>query len=498
MNELIREPQPAFALPRAGLVIGDRYLESGSAGTFIHRFAGTGEVQAEVPLAGRAEVEHAVAAAKAAFPGWRATRPTVRRDLMFRLADLVVEHGEEFAQIGAREVGSPISGVRAIPGKFSAWMKYAAGYADKLHGRVVSSFQDDDVFDYTLAEPYGVIGLVITWNGPLMGLGMKLGAALAAGNTIVMKPPELTPFTAYRLVQLAEQAGFPPGVLNLVTGGTEAGEALVTHPDVEKVSFTGGPSTAKAIATAIAPLMRPALYELGGKSANLVFADADMDVAVRHSARQPMFLAGQGCILPTRVLVEKAIAAEFTERLVAEVASIRVGDPLDSTTELGPVVNADAQGRLLSMIDGARARGDGRVALGGGKPEGVHPDGYFVAPTLFVDVDPASEIANKECFGPVVSVIGFETVDEAVEIANRTEFGLGAYIHSTNMPRTLDLVHRLDAGSIQINGAPTARENAPFGGRGMSGFGREGGYEGMMEFVRVKNVAIGNGAPWRR
>jgi aldehyde dehydrogenase (NAD+) len=489
---------PTFSLPKAGLVIGDQRLVQGSGGVHQHRFAGTGEVQAEVPIAGAAEVERAVAAAKAAFPGWRATHPTVRRDLLFRLSDLVVEHADEFAWIGARENGSPITGVRAIPGKFSAWTKYAGGYADKLEGRVVSSFQDDNVLDFTLAEPFGVIGLIITWNGPLMGLAMKLGAALAAGNTIVMKPPELTPFTSWRLLQLAELAGFPPGVLNLVTGGVEAGEALVRHPDVQKISFTGGVATGKSIAAAIAPSLKPALYELGGKSANLIFADADMEVAVRHSARTPLFLAGQGCILPTRILVEESVAKDFTDRLIAEIESIRVGDPLDTTTELGPVIDERSQNRLLGLIDAARSRGDGKVALGGGKPEGVDPNGYFVAPTVFTDVDPASSIAQDECFGPVISVISFKTVDEAVEIANSTEFGLGAYIHSTNLPRTLQLVHRLDAGSVQINGAPTARENAPFGGRGMSGHGREGGVDGMMEFVRVKNVAIGDGAMWRR
>ena len=488
----------SFTLPKAGLVIGAERLTSGSAGIYQHRFAGNGKVQAEVPVAGATEVNRAVAAAKAAFPGWRATHPHVRRDLLFRLADLVESHADEFAWIGARENGSPITGVRAIPGKFSAWTKYSAGYADKLEGRVVSSFQDDQVLDYTLPEPYGVVGLVITWNGPLMGLGMKLGAALAAGNTIVMKPPELTPFTSWRLLELAEQAGFPPGVINLVTGGVEAGEALVKHPDVQKISFTGGVSTGQRIAEMIAPSLKPAVYELGGKSANLIFADADMEVAVRHSARQPLFLAGQGCILPTRILVEESIAREFADRLVAEVETIRIGDPMDRATELGPVIDERAQARLLSLIEAARARGDGRIALGGGKPQGVDPNGYFVAPTVFTNVDPSSSIAQNECFGPVISVISFKTEDEAVEIANSTEFGLGAYIHSTNLPRTLQLVHRLNAGSVQINGAPTARENAPFGGRGMSGHGREGGYEGMMEFVRIKNVAIGDGAMWRR
>jgi aldehyde dehydrogenase (NAD+) len=287
-------------------------------------------------------------------------------------------------------------------------------------------------------------------------------------------------------------------VLNLVTGGVEAGEALVRHPDVQKISFTGGVATGKAIATAIAPLLKPALYELGGKSANLIFADADMEVAVRHSARTPLFLAGQGCILPTRVLVEQGIAKEFTERLLAEIQTIRLGDPMETSTELGPVIDARSQSRLLGLIDAARERGDGKVVLGGGKPQGVNPDGYYVAPTVFADVDPASSLARDECFGPVLAVIPFKDEAEAVAIANSTEFGLGAYIHSTNLARTLQLVHKLDAGSVQVNGAPTARENAPFGGRGMSGHGREGGIEGVMEFVRTKNVAIGDGAIWRR
>lgn len=483
---------------KAGLVIGDSYVTEASGGVHQHRYAGTGEVQAEVPIGGAPEVARAVAAAKAALPGWRATRPSVRRDLMFKLADLVVAHGEEFARIGVRENGSPITGLRAIPGKFAEWTKYAGGFADKLEGRLVSSFQDDSVLDYTIPEPYGVIGLIVTWNGPLMGLGMKLGAALASGNTVVIKPPELTPFTAFRLAQLAEQAGFPAGVINVVTGGAEAGEALVTHPDVQKISFTGGVVTGQRIAAALAHLLKPALYELGGKSANLIFADADMEVAVRHAARQPLFLAGQGCILPTRILVERSIAAEFTERLVAEVASIRVGDPQAETTELGPVIDDRSQQRLLGLIDAARERGDGKLLHGGARPADVDPGGYFVAPTLFGDVDPASSLAQNECFGPVVAVTTFDTADQAVEIANGTDFGLGAYIHSTDLTRTLKLVHRLNAGSVQINGAPTARENAPFGGLGLSGYGREGGHEGMMEFVRTKNVAIGDGANWRR
>lgn len=479
-----------FSLPRAGLVIGDEFRHTGSAGTHVHIFPATGEEQAEVPMAGQSEVEQAVAAARKAYPAWKSMKPSERRDRLFRLADLVEQHGEEFAWIGTREVGSPISGTRVIPGKFSAWTKYAAGWADKLEGRVVSTYQDDAVFDYTVAEPWGVIAMIITWNGPLMGLAMKIGPALATGNTVVIKPPEFTPFTAYRLIELALEAGIPPGVINLVTGGPEAGAALVTHPDVEKIAFTGGARTAQAIAQTIAPHLKPAIYELGGKSANLVFADADMDLAVRHSARTPLFLSGQGCVLPTRILVEKSCQQEFTQRLLEEIRTIRIGDPLDDATELGPVVNDAAQQRLLTMIGEAKIRGDGQLALGGGVPAGFE-QGSYVEPTVFTDVGPQTTLGQAECFGPVVAVLPFESVEEAVAIANGTPFGLGAYVHSTNLPRTLRLVHQLNAGTIQINGAPTARENAPFGGQGMSGYGREGGYDGLSEFIRVKNVAIG-------
>jgi aldehyde dehydrogenase (NAD+) len=479
-----------WTLPAAGLVIGDARLDTGSGGVHKHRFPGTGEAQATVPIAGAAEVDRAVAAAKRAFVEWRATRPTVRRDLLMRLADLVEAHGEEFAWIGAREVGSPIAGLRAIPPKFAAWTRYAAGWADKLEGRVVSTFQDDNVLDYTLAEPYGVIGIIIPWNGPLMGLGMKIGPALAAGNTVVIKPPEQSPFTAWRMIQLAGEAGIPPGVINLVTGGAEAGEALVTHPDIAKVTFTGGLATARRIAGLLAPAMKPAIYELGGKSANIVFADADLDAAARFSARQPLFLAGQGCSLPTRLLVEESIAGAFTERVVAEIASLRIGDPREDTTELGPVIDARAQRRLIDTIEAARARGDGRLALGGGRPAG-HDAGYFVAPSVFADVAPDAPIAQEECFGPVLSIIPFRDEDDAVRIANATPYGLAAYIQTGSLKRATRLPHRIEAGTVQVNGAPTVRENAPFGGIGASGYGREGGFDGLREFIRTKNVAIG-------
>ena len=237
-------------------------------------------------------------------------------------------------------------------------------------------------------------------------------------------------------------------------------------------------------------MLKPAIWELGGKSANLIFSDADMQSAVRYSARQPLFLAGQGCILPTRLLVEKNIEAEFTERLIAEVASLQIGDPMEYETELGPVISKSAQSRIFDMISKSKELGDGTLSFGGGLPKDVDPNGYFVEPTIFTNVKPNSLIAQKECFGPVIVLMPFKTEDEAIEIANSTAFGLGAYIQSSDISRCNRLIEKLHAGGIFINGAPTARENAPFGGLEFSGFGREGGRDGMLEYTRVKNIGI--------
>ena len=479
-----------FKLPIADLVIGEHHLTRASGGVYQHRFSGDGEIQAEVPLAGFNEVDMAVKAAKRASATWMNTPPSLRRDLLFRLADAVEAKAEEFAWIGAREVGSPISGVKYIPQKFSAWTKYAAGWADKIEGRVISTHRDDNAFDFTVHEPFGVIGMILTWNGPLMALAMKLGPALATGNTVVLKPPEISPFTASYLIKLAEEVGIPPGVINLVTGGAQVGEALVSHPDVDKIAFTGGTSTASKIATKIGPLLKPAMYELGGKSANLVFADADMDMSVKYSARQPFFLAGQGCILPTRILVEEGIYRDFTERLIEEIDSIRIGNPMCSETEFGPVISKQAQTRLLKKIVEFKRDGQGRLTFGGGIPDSTNPNGYFVEPTVFTDVKPNSTLAQDECFGPIIAISSFKDENEAVAMANSTQYGLGAYIQSTNLSRSLRLSNQLRAGGVFVNGAPTARENAPFGGINSSGFGREGGRDGLQEFLRIKNVAI--------
>ena len=474
----------------AELVIGGARHTAGSGGVHQHRFPGDGEIQAEVPLAGPREVDLAVTEAKRASASWRKTSPSQRRDLLFRLADLVEENSKELSWIGAREVGSPVTGVSLIPAKFSAWTKYAAGWADKAEGRVISTHHDDHAFDVTIHEPFGVIGMILTWNGPLMALAMKLGPALAAGNTVVLKPPETSPFTASYVLKLAREAGIPPGVINLVTGGSEAGQALVSHPDVDKVAFTGGPATAAKIASKIGPLLKPAIYELGGKSANLVFSDANMETSVKYSARQPLFLAGQGCILPTRILVEESIAKGFTQRLISEVERIRVGDPMSKETEFGPVISRQAQRRLLEQVYKFKRDKQGNLVLGGGVPGNTNPEGYFVEPTIFTDVEPDSALAQDEFFGPIIAISTFKDEGEAIAMANSTQYGLGAYVQTRDLSRALRLSHELKAGGVFVNGAPTARENAPFGGINRSGFGREGGRDGLQEFFRIKNVAI--------
>jgi aldehyde dehydrogenase (NAD+) len=370
------------------------------------------------------------------------------------------------------------------------WTHYYAGWADKIEGIVASGFSPADEFAYTLAEPYGVIGHIITWNAPLLSLSMKVPASLAAGNTVVIKPAEFTPFTALLFVEVAREAGIPDGVINVVQGNGSAGEALVRHPGVGKVSFTGGPSTAKRIMATAAESLKPVLFELGGKSPNLLFDDADLDAAVAYSAAFSMSCVGQGCALPTRLLVEESIYDEVVETVVATVEALPVGDPLDPASYFGPLVSAAARERVVAMIDDARDVSAGKLRTGGSRMDTA---GFFVEPTVFVDVDNSSDLAQHEVFGPVLAVTSFRDEEHAVELANDTAYGLSAYIQSRDVRRVNRLVPRLRAGTIFVNQGPNpiTQPGRPFGGIGMSGFGREGGKAGLDEFLMVKGVGIG-------
>jgi aldehyde dehydrogenase (NAD+) len=475
--------------PAVHLRIGAERLPSGSGGVHGHVDPSTGQVDAEIPLAGAADIDLAVKTAHQAFDSWRRTPPAQRRRLLMRLADLIEENTEEFTRRGTFDNGTPVSVSAGFVPISAEWTRYYAGWADKLSGDVTASFTDGE-FGYTLPQPYGVIAVIITWNGPLISLAMKIPAALAAGNTVVVKPSELTPFCGELFADLVEQAEIPAGVVNILPGAPEAGAALVEHPMVSKVSFTGGPETARKILRGCAEQMKPAVLELGGKSANIVFTDADLDVACAHGTILPVAtLSGQGCAFPTRMLVQRPIYDEAVARVTEIAKTITVGDPFDSATLSGPVISQAAVDRILGMIERAKADG-ARLVTGGGRLNGALAGGYYIEPTVFADVDPHSQLAQQEVFGPILAITPFDTEDEAVTIANGTRYGLSAYVQTNDLRRAHRVAEALVSGEVLINGAANLAVHRPFGGIGLSGFGKEGGRHGIEEFLRVKSVGI--------
>jgi aldehyde dehydrogenase (NAD+) len=474
--------------PAVHLHVGGERLETGAGGFHDHVDPATGEVNARIPLADKEDVDRAVRVAHAAYDGWRRTPPAQRRAHLLRLADLIEEHAAEFARLGALDNGTGITGGAAFPPLAVEWTRYYAGWADKISGDVTGNPMHDGELGYTLLEPYGVIGIIITWNGPLISLAMKVPPAVAAGNTVVVKPSELTPFSGELFMDLVERAGFPPGVINLLPGTAEAGHQLVTHDLVKKITFTGGPATATKILEACAPSMKPVVLELGGKSANIVLEDADLEAACAHGTFMSVgALTGQGCALPTRMLVHESVHDAVVEGVKAVVAMISTGDPMEATTINGPVVNQAAVDRIMGMIE--RAQADGATLVAGGRR--LDRPGYFIEPTVFTDVDPDSELAQNEVFGPVLAITRFRTDDEAIAIANSTRYGLSAYIQTKDLRRATRIAAELETGEVLVNGAMNLAAHRPFGGIGISGVGKEGGRAGFEEFLRVKSVGIG-------
>jgi len=448
-------------------------------------FFSMGVVYAIVPVAAVAVGLYAVADARAA---WRAVPMPERMAILHRLADLLETNDDEACAINALDNGTPVSAMRS--GAYTAaWTRYYAGWVDKLDGEVVPVA--GDALDVVVPEPYGVVGAIVPWNGPMMGMGQKAVPALAAGNTVVVKPPEIAPFGALRFAELALEAGLPPGALNVVVGGAAAGDALVRHPGIDKVSFTGGCATARLVMAAAAETLTPLTFELGGKSANIVFPDADLDVATSMAAMLgAVLLSGQGCALPTRLYVHDDVYDDVVARVVAQIEAAPVGDPFDPSVLMGPVVSERSCTRILGVIQRAVDEGAGKLLTGGRRLAGALADGYFVAPTVFGDVDHDSSLAREEIFGPVLSVLRFSDEDEVVAKANDSDFGLSAYLHTRDSSRALRMARRLDVGTVIVNGFPGMAPGAPFGGVKQSGFGREGGRAGIEEFVRRKNVVF--------
>jgi aldehyde dehydrogenase (NAD+) len=489
----------AIAVPAVHLHLGHEARTSGAGGTHDHLHPVTQQVQASIPLAGAAEVEEAVRRAEAVRHGWRRTPPERRRDILNRLADLMAEHRTEFAQMAALDGGTTLMvGERGVDTAI-AWTRYYAGWCDKLTGELMSTFDTRGEFAYSVPEPIGIAGIIITWNGPLISLAMKVCAALAAGNCVICKPAEITPFAPELFARLCKEAGVPDGVLSIFPGSVDAGDAIVRHKKVRKISFTGGPITARKILEACAEEIKPSVMELGGKSASLVFPDCDIQAAAERAVFWTVgCLSGQGCALPTRQLVHADIYDDFVARLQAIIAGMKVGDPLEAGVMVGPVINKAAADRIMGMFERARADNAGRFLLGGNRCGGALAGGNFIEPTLIVDADPDHEICQVEIFGPAVVVMKFHDEDEAVALANNSEYGLAAYVQSNDIQRVHRLSERLEAGGVYVNGGFQINPHTPFGGIGISGFGKEGGKAGIDEFLHYKTVTIGVGAPMFR
>lgn len=480
-------PSPAteFMARPQHLLIDGRRVPASSGRSFTSLNPATGQVIATIAEGGEADVEHAVAAARRAFEGpWRTMRASERGQILLRWAELLKRNAEEIIELESIDAGKPIAATtrQDFPAAVDTLIYYA-GWADKISGDVVPV--RDDALTYTMREPVGVVAAIVPWNFPLM-IGMwKLAPALACGCTIVMKPAELTSLSALRIAELALEAGLPAGVFNVVTGpGRVVGDALVNHPDVDKVTFTGSPGVGRGIMKGAAGNFKRVSLELGGKSANVIFDDADLEAASKAAASGIFFNAGQVCSAGSRVLVQEGAYDEVVERLAARAKALRIGDPLDRKTALGPVISEKQMKSILDYVDIGRKEGASLVT--GGTRVGER--GYFISPTVFADVAHEMRISQEEIFGPVVSVIKFKDEADALRIANGTAYSLAAGVWSRDIGKLQRFAKRARAGTVWMNTYGYTDVRLPWGGERDSGLGREHGTAAIDNFTEPKAV----------
>lgn len=493
MNELIEPKRPDFLKTNIDkrLLIGGKWVEASSGKSFAAEDPATGERLATVAEGGAQDVDDAVREARRAFDGpWRKLKPYDRQRLLLRLADLVDENFEELATIETLDMGAPIARTRAAKRRVVGQIRFYAGVVTTIHGETIENSIAGDIFSYTLKEPVGVVGAIIPWNSPLLFSIWKIVPALAAGCTVVLKPAEQASLSPLRLGELILEAGFPPGVLNIVTGFGAVGAAIASHDGVDKVSFTGSTETGQSIIRASAGNVKRLSLELGGKSPDIVFADADIDAAVRGAAAAVFSNTGQMCIAGTRLFVERSIYEEFVNRVAERGAQMRIGSPLDPKTEMGPLVSGNQLDRVVGYMDmGAK---EGARAITGGQRlmAGEFSKGFFVPPTVFTDVEDKMTIVREEIFGPVISAMPFDTEEEVIQRANDTPFGLGSGVWTKDIGRAHRMASAIRAGTVWVNCYLPLDPAVPFGGYKMSGYGREAGVHHVEEFMNVKAVLL--------
>lgn len=471
------------------LFIGGRFVDAADGATFPVLNPFNGSLLAEVAEAKAEDVNRAVQAASAAAPAWGAMAAADRGRLLLKLADAIEANAETLAQLESRDTGHPIRDTRALDvPRTVATFRYFGGMADKFQGSLIPV--EKGFLNYVDRAPIGVVGQIVPWNFPLMFTSWKMGPALAAGNCVVLKPAELTPLSSLAIAELMAEVGFPDGVVNILPGyGATAGQALAEHPDVGKIAFTGSTAIGRRIVQASVGNLKRVQLELGGKGANIVFEDAFLPAAIQGSAFAIFHNQGQACIAGSRLILHESIADEFLEGFLTLAASLKLGDPLDAATEMGPLTSRQHQARVLDYCDVARAEG-GEILAGGQAPsDPTLADGYFVQPTI-VRAKPQDRVCQEEVFGPFVTVTTFRDEAEVLAIANGTPYGLGGGLWTRDLSRAHRVARAMRAGMVWINCYKRVNPGSPFGGVGASGYGREMGFEAMHDYTEAKSVWV--------